>query len=210
MAAPLTIGAGGTLVKRHDAGLLKTCCSEIAQHQRQHTCGVHSWLLAAVACAVCVTRLTSYTGQPANAPPPAPTCSWSVLQLFSHPQLLSDAAPSLPNVSRLRLVNAGARGADAAALANALLQLRSLRVLQLHQVGLKACNTVLETAGRLLTAAEPTDRQLCLVVSHLRLEGAGCAATEVLGVGPHLQGLTEGCVSRAVCRWCWTSEVLLL
>jgi hypothetical protein len=49
-------------------------------------------------------------------------------------QLLSDAAPSVPNVSRLRLVNAGARGSDAAALANALLQLSSLRVLQLHQV----------------------------------------------------------------------------
>jgi hypothetical protein len=49
-------------------------------------------------------------------------------------QLLSDAAPSVPNVSRLRLVNAGARGSDAAALANALLQFSSLRVLQLHQV----------------------------------------------------------------------------
>jgi hypothetical protein len=56
------------------------------------------------------------------------------LRLFLHLQLLSDAAPLLINVSRLRLVNAGARGADAAALASALLQLRSLRVLQLHQV----------------------------------------------------------------------------
>lgn len=52
-------------------------------------------------------------------------------------QLLSDAVPSVPNVSRLRLVNAGARGADGAALADALLQLGSLRVLQLHQVGVK-------------------------------------------------------------------------
>lgn len=49
-------------------------------------------------------------------------------------QLLSDAVASVANVSRLRLVNAGARGADAGALADALLQLGSLRVLQLHQV----------------------------------------------------------------------------
>jgi hypothetical protein len=54
-----------------------------------------------------------------------------------YPQLLSDALPTVPNVSKLRLVNAGARSADAAALANALLQLGNLKVLQLHQVGLQ-------------------------------------------------------------------------
>jgi hypothetical protein len=49
-------------------------------------------------------------------------------------QLLFDAMPSLASVSRLRLVNAGIRGADASVLANALLSLRGLRELQLHQV----------------------------------------------------------------------------
>lgn len=34
-------------------------------------------------------------------------------------------------------MNAGARGADAAALANALLQLGNLKVLQLHSVGVQ-------------------------------------------------------------------------
>lgn len=94
---------------------------------------------------------------PSRAQQPAPV---RLLHLSPQPQLLSDAAPSLSNVSRLRLVNAGARGADAAALANALLQLRSLRVLQLHQVRLEACNTVSVSQNRpaVLTAAEPRVR----------------------------------------------------
>lgn len=48
--------------------------------------------------------------------------------------MLSQVVASVPNVSKLRLVNGAARGADAAAMAAAILQWGSLRTLQLHQV----------------------------------------------------------------------------
>lgn len=63
-------------------------------------------------------------------------CPYSSL---SSTQLLRDALPSVPNISRLRIVNAGARGADASHLTDALLQLGGLRALQLHQVCVCVC-----------------------------------------------------------------------
>jgi NAD-dependent oxidoreductase involved in siderophore biosynthesis len=56
-------------------------------------------------------------------------------------QLLLEVVPCVPNISNVRLVNAAVRGRDGAHLAAALLQCRSLRTLQLHQVSCLARRT---------------------------------------------------------------------